>query len=263
VSPPLRLVATDLDGTLFAPGYVVTPRTRAAIVATVAAGIPVVVATGRSQWTAEPLLLGVAGLDLVVCSNGASRYSLADRRSLVEHPIGAEVVKDILVALAEGLPGCVFGWETAAGLAYEAGFQDPPHTERRLTPSPLLERQQGAAIRKLLVAHPELTAHALLLEVRPRLPRACVAACSGAPFVEITGAGIDKAFGIRAVCADLGIDAASVLAFGDNDNDIALLRWAGRSVAMGNARPEVKAVADEVTASCEADGVARILESVG
>jgi len=262
VTEPVRLVATDLDGTLFASGHVVTPRTRAAIVATVAAGIPVVVATGRSQWTAEPLLLGVAGLDLVVCSNGASRYSLADRRSLVEHPIGAEVVDEILVSLTEGLPGCVFGWETAAGLDYEPGFQDPLHTERRAT-SPLRRlRQRGAAIRKLLVAHPELTAHALLREVRPRLPEACVAACSGAPFVEITGAGVDKAFGIRAVCADLGVDAASVLAFGDNDNDVALLRWAGRSVAMGNARPEVKAVAGDVTATCDADGVARVLETL-
>ena len=54
-----------------------------------------------------------------------------------------------------------------------------------------------------------------------------------------------------------------MLAFGDNDNDIALLRWAGRSVAMGNARPEVKAVADEVTAACDADGVAAVLETLG
>jgi Cof subfamily protein (haloacid dehalogenase superfamily) len=263
VTGPVRLVATDLDGTLFAPGYVVTARTRAAISATVASGIPVVVATGRSQWTAEPLLLGVAGLDLVVCSNGASRYSLLDRRSLLDHPIAPRVVDDILRTLAEVLPGCVFGWETAAGLEHEAGFHDPPHLDPRPTSPPLHQRGRGAAIRKLLVAHPELTAHALLEEVRPRLPGGCVAACSGAPFVEVTGEGVDKAFGIRAVCADLGVDAASVLAFGDNDNDIALLRWAGRSVAMGNARPEVKAVAGEVTTACDADGVAAVLETLG
>ena len=111
------------------------------------------------------------------------------------------------MTLTELLPGCVFGWETAEGLEHEAGFQDPPHTDRRPTSPSLRQRRRGAAIRKLLVAHPELVAHELLEEVRPRLPAGCVAACSGAPFVEITGAGVDKAFGIRAVCADLGVDA--------------------------------------------------------
>jgi Cof subfamily protein (haloacid dehalogenase superfamily) len=264
VSTAVRLVATDLDGTLFGPGEVVTARTRAAIAATVSAGIPLVVATGRSEWTAEPLLQGVEGLDLVVCSNGASRYSLAEGRSLVEHPIAPEVVDEVLLGLEAALPGCVFGWETSTGLHYEEAFivHRPSRAELRPASPPLQPGWREAPIRKLLVAHPELIAHDLLEGLTPHLPDRCIGSCSGARFVEVTGEGVDKAFGVRAVCAELGVDWSEVLAFGDNENDVALLRWAGRSVAMGNARPEVVAAADEVTAGHDADGVAVVLEGL-
>ena len=78
--------------------------------------------------------------------------------------------------------------------------------------------------------------------------------------VEIMPLGISKATGVEEVARGWGISAADVVAFGDMANDIPMLKWAGHGVAMGNANPEVKVIADEVTATNAEDGVARVLE---
>jgi hydroxymethylpyrimidine pyrophosphatase-like HAD family hydrolase len=72
--------------------------------------------------------------------------------------------------------------------------------------------------------------------------------------------GISKATGVDEVAAPLGIAAGDVVAFGDMPNDIPMLLWAGLGVAMGNAHPEAKAAADEVTTPNSDDGLARVLE---
>lgn len=262
MTPPIRLVATDLDGTLLGLDDVVSARTRAAIKAVVAAGIHVVAATGRSQWTAEPLVEPVEGVDLIVCSNGASLYDIRRRVSLAEHPIADAVIDALLVTLAAELPGCFFGWETATDLHYEERFLAyRPDLDRPAGPD-LEVGERPAPIRKLMIAHEEIHHYALLDAVTPLTPPGAVASTSGAPFVEVTGAGVDKAFGIQRVCDDLGITAAEVIAFGDNHNDITLLRWAGRGIAMGNAHDALRVAVDETTLSNVEDGVAAVLETL-
>lgn len=88
------------------------------------------------------------------------------------------------------------------------------------------------------------------------------ASLSGAPFIEITGAGVSKASALAAMCADLGIESNEVMALGDAHNDLEMLRWAGIPVAPANAQPEVKAIATEITASNDDDGVALAIERV-
>jgi len=262
VNAAVRLVASDLDGTLLGLDDVVSKRTRAAVRAVVEAGIHVVAATGRSQWTATPLVEPVDGLDLVVCSNGASLYHLRERRSLASHPIADDVIDEILVRLAASLPGCLYGWETDDDLHYEAGFiAYRPNLDRAASPD-LAAGDRPAPIRKLMVAHHQVQHYELLDAVVPLMPPGCLATTSGAPFVEITGAGVDKAFGVREVCRRLGIAPEEVLAFGDNHNDIAMLRWAGRGIAMGNAHPALLAAVDEQTLSNVEDGVALVLETL-
>jgi hydroxymethylpyrimidine pyrophosphatase-like HAD family hydrolase len=78
--------------------------------------------------------------------------------------------------------------------------------------------------------------------------------------LEMSAAGVSKGSGLAALCESLGIAADDVLAFGDMPNDLPMLRWAGHSVAVANAHPTVLAAAGEVTASCDEDGVARVLE---
>jgi Cof subfamily protein (haloacid dehalogenase superfamily) len=262
VSHPVRLVASDLDGTLLGLDDVVSARTRRAIRAVVDAGIQVVAATGRSQWTAAPLVEPVDGLDLVVCSNGASLYHLREQRSLASYPLEDDVIDTILLTLAQELPGCLYGWETDEDLHYDAGFiAYRPALDRPVSPD-LVAGERPAPIRKLMIAHHRIQHYELLDAVVPLMPPRCFATTSGAPFVEVTGDGVDKAFGVQRVCDLLGIAAAEVLAFGDNHNDISLLQWAGRGIAMGNAHPALLAAVDEQTLSNVEDGVAAVLETL-
>jgi hydroxymethylpyrimidine pyrophosphatase-like HAD family hydrolase len=78
--------------------------------------------------------------------------------------------------------------------------------------------------------------------------------------VEIGPHGVDKAVALGWLATHLGLDRADVWAFGDGINDVDMLRWAGRGIAMANADEAVLAVADEVTMSNDDDGVAVVLE---
>jgi hydroxymethylpyrimidine pyrophosphatase-like HAD family hydrolase len=71
---------------------------------------------------------------------------------------------------------------------------------------------------------------------------------------------VSKATALARLCEERGVERHEVIAFGDMPNDLAMLRWAGHSVAVANAHPEVRAAADEVTASNDEDGVALVLE---
>jgi hydroxymethylpyrimidine pyrophosphatase-like HAD family hydrolase len=86
---------------------------------------------------------------------------------------------------------------------------------------------------------------------------------SGLGYVELTAPGVDKASGLAVVAAELGIAPAEVCVFGDMPNDVPMFQWAGwRRVAVANAHPSVLALADEVTASNDHDGVAAWLEAL-
>jgi hydroxymethylpyrimidine pyrophosphatase-like HAD family hydrolase len=73
---------------------------------------------------------------------------------------------------------------------------------------------------------------------------------------------VTKAFALERLCRRLGIRPQEVVAVGDMPNDLAMLAWAGRSVAVANAQLEVLEAADEVTASNVHDGVAIVLERI-
>lgn len=81
-------------------------------------------------------------------------------------------------------------------------------------------------------------------------------------FADCIAKGMNKAFGIDEVCRHYGFDVSETMAFGDGGNDIEMLQHAGVGVAMGNASPEVKAVADIITTSVDEDGIARILDTL-
>ena len=86
------------------------------------------------------------------------------------------------------------------------------------------------------------------------------ATLSGAPFVEVMAEGVTKATGLARLCEHLGVSRTDVVAFGDALNDVEMLRWAGHGVAMAGAEAVVLDAADEVAASNDDDGVARVIE---
>jgi hydroxymethylpyrimidine pyrophosphatase-like HAD family hydrolase len=263
---PVRLVATDLDGTLLAPDGWLTERTVAAVRAATRAGITVVAATGRSYFTAIQRLAPATDVRWLVCSNGALIYDRDIGALTAHHPIDDLALVPLVSRLGVALPGCFFGWEVAAGFGWERAFLERRPAVGRVATT--VHEGIGAdgrwpsEVTKLFVGHPALERDALLEAALPLMDDGLVATCSGASFIEVTGAGVDKAFGVARLCRDLGVDAGEVLAIGDHLNDVAMLRWAGRSVAMGGAHPAALAEADETAPSHAEDGVAQVLESL-
>jgi len=85
---------------------------------------------------------------------------------------------------------------------------------------------------------------------------------SATSLLEISAPGVTKASTLELLCADVGVDAADVIAFGDMPNDLPMLTWAGTSYAMADAHPSVVAAADHVAPGHDEDGVARVLAGV-
>ena len=118
----------------------------------------------------------------------------------------------------------------------------------------------GTEVFKLFAFHDNMSVPALLGAAPALLPETLAATHMGADAIDIGPVAIDKCAGLQWVCEQLGVSAADVIAFGDEWNDITMLQWAGRGVAMGNADPRVRAAANEVAPPNTADGVAIVLE---
>jgi hydroxymethylpyrimidine pyrophosphatase-like HAD family hydrolase len=99
-------------------------------------------------------------------------------------------------------------------------------------------------------------------ELHAALPEGVAAQTSNPAYLEITAAGVDKGAALAALAAELGHDAAQVLAIGDGPNDLSMFAFAGVSVAMANARPEVLAAADFVAVSNLENGLGRVLDAI-
>jgi hydroxymethylpyrimidine pyrophosphatase-like HAD family hydrolase len=84
----------------------------------------------------------------------------------------------------------------------------------------------------------------------------------GAPWniIEVVKSGLSKAVGLEIICKSFGILAENVIAFGDEDNDFEMIEFAGTGVAMANAIPQLKEIANKITLSNEEDGIAYFLE---
>jgi hydroxymethylpyrimidine pyrophosphatase-like HAD family hydrolase len=115
---------------------------------------------------------------------------------------------------------------------------------------------------KLLVRHPSMPFAEVAERARQAVGNDAVATWAGPRVVEVSAAGVTKAFALERLCRRLGVDASEVVAVGDMPNDLAMLQWAGTAVAVANATQEVLDAADEVTAANVADGVAQLLERI-
>jgi hydroxymethylpyrimidine pyrophosphatase-like HAD family hydrolase len=112
----------------------------------------------------------------------------------------------------------------------------------------------------VLLRHPFLTDDELASAARGVVGSLATVTMSGPGTVELQPCGVTKATGLALAAAHLGLTPRTTLAFGDMPNDIPMFDWAARGIAMANAHPELKAVADEVTLSNEEDGIAVVLE---
>ncbi|MEV5608150.1 HAD family hydrolase [Streptomyces sp. NPDC052225] len=261
-APAYALIATDLDGTLLRGDDTVSDRTRAALARAAAAGARHIVVTGRPAPRVKPLLDDLGGSGLAVCAQGAQLYDAgADRllwsltldRELAEQAIGkieAEVGQVFAAVDQDGVEGLTL---------IEPGYLMPHPT------LPAVRVHHRAAlwtepISKVLLRHPALSDDELASVARAAVGPLATVTMSGPGTVELQPRGVTKATGLELAAERLGAGPADTIAFGDMPNDVPMFAWAARGVAMANAHPELKAVADEVTASNEEDGVAVVLE---
>ncbi|MFC9858401.1 MULTISPECIES: HAD family hydrolase [unclassified Streptomyces] len=261
---PYKLVATDLDGTLLRDDHTVSERTREALAAVTAAGAAHIVVTGRAvPWTRHILDdLGYEGL--AVCGQGAQVYHAGEHKLLTSltldrqlaglalSKIEADVGPVALAASRDGLDG-----EVLVGPGYRV--QEGP------LPAVLVDdpaEMWSAPINKIYIQHPELDDDTLAKRAREAVGSLVNVIMAGPGVVEILPLGLSKATGLSLAARRLGVKASDTVAFGDMPNDIPMFGWARHGVAMANAHDDLKAVAHEITASNEDDGIALVLEEL-
>jgi hydroxymethylpyrimidine pyrophosphatase-like HAD family hydrolase len=120
----------------------------------------------------------------------------------------------------------------------------------------------GEEIVKVVARHPDMHASDLFAAVRSVGISGVELTYSLAPYVEMAGTGISKAFGLARLAESRGIDVSEIAAIGDAMNDFAMLSWAGTALAPANAVPEIAAVVHRILPSNEEDAVAVYLESL-
>jgi Cof subfamily protein (haloacid dehalogenase superfamily) len=255
-----RLILVDLDGTLVGKDHKVSPRNSAALARAAAAGAHVVIATGRPARLLEPIRASVSS-SVALCYNGAIVLDLATDEVLEAHLLdgavfrrAVEVVRGLgfeFIVAVEGLP--------SVGIKAELGFRQDVELPR----GTLAEITTDGVVKGLVRTDPKLPElfDAVWEAFSTRFADQLEVTRSGIDgLIEISAKGVSKGGIIDELARGWGIDPAEAIAFGDMPNDLEMFRWAGWSVAMGNAEPEVKLAASEVGADHNEDAVAQVLE---
>ncbi|GAA1158737.1 Cof-type HAD-IIB family hydrolase [Nocardioides aquiterrae] len=255
----MKLVATDLDGTLVRSDGSVSDYTADVLARVEALGIPVVFVTGRPLRWAEEVFEHVGEHGLAVVSNGALVWDVARHRPQLERPIDPALGLEVCALLREAIPGSVFAVETLDGIGLESEFLERHPVPDGARRGPIAELFDRPAL-KLLARHEELSPQEFWDAAEAVVQRRLVITWSSATaLLEISGPGVTKASTLELLCADLGIGSADVVAFGDMPNDLPMLAWAGTSYAMANAHHTVLAAAVRTAPANDEDGVARVL----
>lgn len=272
----IKLVALDLDGTLFDNSSRISKRNLTAIRSITDKGIHVVISTGRPFEGIPFDQIKGTGINYAITANGSGIYEISTGKCLYENAMDEELVSPILNFLLTrdihmdafiGGKGytpiqCV---ETAQKLTVPSSIKNYIITTRtrldnilqfihenqlkvqKMTlnfypaaDGTLIDRE---TVRKFLVSNPSITT-----------------VCGGYNNLEFTRADANKGVGLRKLAEILGVNPDATMAIGDTENDLAIIEAAGIGVAMGNATDAVKARADYVTTTNTKDGVAAAIE---
>ncbi len=266
-TPAIELLAIDMDGTLLNPAHRLTARVKQAIAQARRKGVRVVLTSGRPVSGLVPFLdeLGINGEeDYCIACNGGLVQRLGDGHRVAEFPLSfADFVYVEQVARELGVH-----FQALDGKRLYTPNQDiSPYTvvDSHLSHVPLSYR----AVQDM---NPDMTFIKLMMVDEPavldaaiqRLPAALIERFavlkSAAFFLEVFDHRAGKGPSLQKLAEHLGIDRSRVMAIGDQENDLTMLRFAGTSVAMGNAIEAVKATALHETATNAEDGVALAIE---
>ncbi|HWE81057.1 MAG TPA: Cof-type HAD-IIB family hydrolase [Gaiellaceae bacterium] len=257
------MIATDLDRTLISDDYVLRPRTLAAIARARAAGIRVIVVTGRMVQSARRVLAPAEMTDPLVCYQGAAVVD-ADGTWLLHEPIELELAREAIAAVEErgfGLNVYVDDELYVAEVTPEAEryslFQKIPlHTVGDL--ASWLSKPPT----KLVCIGDPVELDELRMPMQERFEGRLWVTKSLPFFLEFAADGVSKGSGLDFLAERVGFSKEKTICFGDGENDLDLMDWGAFGIAVENADARVKALSDWVCPPVSEEGVARVIEAV-
>lgn len=260
----IRAVVTDLDGTVVDRGQRISPATLRAATDLAAHGIPLIIATARTPtWVAtlEPL---VSSVSVAVCCGGTVGWSPGVGRTLWRETIPSDGVEKIVRVAAQRLPHT--GIAAYDGEQWRITETFAARGVTRLGAVEILLAEQIAqypACALSFVApsgcRDELL-RALAADVGPEF---AVESPAAGDVIDIAPLGTSKAAGVTRALAEVRVDPAHAIAFGDTYSDLSMFQLCGHSVAVANADPGVIAAATAVASCVHDDGFARMLGDLG
>ncbi len=260
-----RLVALDIDGTLYAnvPSTgeveeVISDAVREAVHRAVDAGAHIVLSTGRSTfgitdvWEQLGLPRNGDGPVLTVASNGSVVFSYPPVEVLKATTFDA---RELVTRLVEFVPNAAVAVEEI-GVGYRLNRPFPDgeiNGQMKIEP---IEDLVAEPVTRVIIRDPH-SSEEEFVELAEKLGLHGTNYFIGwTAWLDLAPEGVSKASALADVAERLGVEQKDVLAIGDGRNDVEMLRWAGRGVAMGQAPLEVQEAADDVTRTVHDDGVA-------
>lgn len=260
------MICLDLDGTTITHEGVLRPAVREAVRAVLAAGHHVVVATGRGIVATTPILdaLGLTK-GWTVCSNGAVTVRLDPRApqgwTLDEDDVVTFDPAPVLTRLRPVLPDALVAVEDL-GVGFRLSAPYPPDElvgEQTVVP---WEELLAHPTTRVTLRMPEATSEEFAEAVDRAGLHGVAYSVGFSAWLDINPEGVSKGSALEIVRRRLHVEPGLTVAVGDQRNDVEMLRWAARGVAMGNAPAEVQDVADEVTGVVDDDGLVPVLRSL-
>lgn len=261
-----KLLAADLDGTLVNEEKIITPRTFESLMEAQRRGVRLVISTGRPVEGARHLVEQLRMKDFGGCLisyNGALVHDCATGSVIFSQPIDSAMLPLLLQRAGEHRcafvvyqPDYVLTTDDASEYVQYSGRNNrlPVHQAKDF-----LQEARGPLYKGLMVGEPDMMP-ALRDGLSEELQGKMDFCLSETFFLECLAPGISKMKGLQAVAGHLGIKREEIIAFGDSDNDVSMIRYAGLGVAMGNAKENARKASDLITASNEEDGVAAVVE---
>lgn len=263
----MRLVASDLDGTIVRPDGSISDRTLAALASCEEQGVGVLFVTGRPPRWMQPVAEATGHRGVAVCGNGAVVYDLGTERIVSTRGLTEDIVLKVGAALRAVLPDAVLALETTSGFRREPAFL-PHHEVARLA--------LAGSLPELLADHPLVvkvlcrvegaTADPILAAAREALAGLAepVHSNSGGSMIEISALGVSKASTLALIAEERDIDPRDVVAFGDMPNDLAMLSWAGRGYVVANGHSTLLSAGFTLVPANGEDGVGQtVLQLLG
>ena len=259
----IKLIATDLDGTLLPTGTEISPENIEAAKKAAAAGVTVTIATGRMYRAALPVAKNL-GVDVPIITYNGALIRTVSGKTLFSSFLAPELIREVLDFVEEQ------GWYMQTYSKDCLYYPEHCRQSDRYEAAQLVQgeavgwqglKERTEEVTKLLcVTDSGDETEERIAILREHFGDRLSIVRSNANYAEIVNKGVSKGEGLKKLAEILGVTIPETMALGDAENDLSILKEAGLSVAMGNAVPAVKELCDVETGTCEENGWAQAVD---